>query len=723
MRDITPRGGPRKVFNSARHALRWLDKGIYPVPLEARTKRPKGERKGSAKGAKGWTTIRVNKGNVHKYFKDGDNLGGLWGEPSAWAIDVDLDTPEAQAVARFFLPETLVYGRDNAPHSHFIYRCRNAETRKYHTKEIGMIVEIRSTGSQSVLPGSTHPSGDRYRINHDTEISDIKWNELRHVVGRVAAAAIAAHYYPEEGSRHDYVHALTGALLHAKWKDSEVRNFLEAVRDATEEDEESSDRDGTIENTIKSYKEGKNVQGFPTLSQFMPALDLQNLKRYLAVDNLIPDNDPAPDAIYAEPVGMFPDKLLEVDGLVGRVAQWAGTRSFVKQPLFDLAVGLMCVALASRNKYRIEGLNTPLQPYFMCVAPTACGKEAALDSVYYVARKLGLKDHVMKQSQSYHAMLDVIAQPPHVMLWLWDECARYMKTAGKSVGSQEYQVLTHTLSLYGKAGSVTPGIPARKNAIPPLDYPFFLVMGSSQPEQILEAVTNSDMAEGMVNRFLLFDAVGKFPRDNENRQDLFPSVIESALREFQKIKLPEGEFKEIGFGDYESWETLNDFRTYSREAGSKVEVGSQLWGRAAQNALIIAGLVAIGIDPHKPRITRDIAQWAIDISSWSVERWLTRIDQSSSRSFIERDSKTVERIIRNPAMYRWIAAGNAKELELIGRHLCPKSLILRVCRHIKAKDLNDILTHLVLAELVCGSEVDDRDCYWARQGRQPNLRL
>jgi hypothetical protein len=707
--------GARKVFNAARHALRWLERGIYPVPLEARTKRPKGEVNGSAKGANGWTKLRVSEKNVHKHFKDGDNIGGLWGEPSNWAIDVDLDTPEAQQIALSYLPETLIYGRNRAPASHYIYRCKNSRTRKYLTKDIGVIAEIRSTGSQTVLPGSTHPSGDRYRLDHDVDIASIGWLDLQRRVGLIAAATIAAHYYPGEGGRHDYIHCLTGALLHAKWKDDAIRKFMAAVRKAAGPDEEKYDRDGTIENTIKKYKEGANIQGLPTLSSFMPELSFQNLRRYLGIseERTIPDNDPAPHAIYAEPVGEFPTKLLKVPGLVGRIAEWSANRSFVTQPIFDLAVGLMAVALATRNKYRINTLNTPLQPYFMIISPTATGKDEALDAIYYLANRIGLKDYVMKQSQSYHAMLDKLAMHPHILVWCWNECARYIRSAGHSVASQEYQVLTHTLSMYGKAGGVVPGIPARKNPIPAMENPFFLVMAAAQPDAILQAITGNDMAEGMINRFVVWDAVGPFPKDNQRRVDFLPAAVESGLMAFEKIKLPDGEFLDVGFADNETWEMLNDFRTYARESGSKEDKGAEVWGRAAQNAFILAGIVAVGIDRDHPKIDREIAQWAIEVSSWSVERWMQRILQSSSRTFIERDSKTVEKIIRNPLAFKWSIQGE-EELELAKKGMCPKSLILRKCRHIKARDLAEILTHLMEAGLVGGSEEEGRDCYWAR---------
>lgn len=717
----TARKPTRKVFNSARHAATWLTRGIYPVPLEKGTKRPKGEKNGSAKGANGWTKLRLTEETIPDHFNNEDNIGGLWGEPSAWAVDIDLDTVEAQNVAPYFLPETLVYGRHQAPHSHYIYHCRNAQTMKFHTKEVGMIVEIRSTGSQSVLPPSVHPTGDRYRIDHDVDIADIGWGELKKVVSRVAAAAISAHYYPEAGSRHDYVHATTGCLLHAKWPEAEVRNFMEAVRSGAE-DEESADRDGTINNTIKSFQNGGNVQGFPSLSQFMPALDLQNLKRYLGLDKVIPDNDVAPDSVSAEPVLGISDRLLDVGGLVGRIAKWASQRGFTKQPIFDLAVGLMATAMATKNKYRIEGLNTPLQPYMMLVAPTAGGKEAAMDSTYYLARKMGLRDSVFSKFQSYHAMLDIVAAHPHIALWIWDEAARQLKTAGKSSASQEYQVLTHLLSLYGKAGSLTPGVPARKNAIPALDYPFFCVMASAQPEQLLEAVSSSDMAEGMVNRFLLFDSGTAFARDNEERQDIFPTALETAFKEFDKVKLAEGVFKDIGYETKEAWEILSDYRTFARETGSKSERGSQTWGRANQNALILAGLVTVGLDPINPRISEKTAQWATEFATWSVERWLARIDQSSSRSFTEANSKFIERLIRTIRNHRFEALNNKPELALIDKGLTPRSLLVRKCRHLKLKDVDDVLTHLMLSDLIGSGEVNDRDCYWPKASRQPGQR-
>ena len=74
---------------------------------------------------------------------------------------------------------------------------------------------------------------------------------------------------------------------------------------------------------------------------------------------------------------------------------------------------------------------------------------------------------------------------------------------------------------------------------------------------------------------------------------------------------------------------------------------------------------------------------------WSVDRWLARIDQSSSRSFTERNSKYIERIIRNPRAMRHEAI-DSKEKTLIDRGMCPKSFLSRKCRSYRgAQDERD----------------------------------
>jgi Bifunctional DNA primase/polymerase, N-terminal len=92
-----------------------------------------------------------------------DNVGIILGEPSGWLVDVDLDCPEAIELADQFLPPTpAITGRPSAPRSHRWYIAVGAVTEKHSALDGSMIVELRSTGTQTVVGPSVHPAGETY---------------------------------------------------------------------------------------------------------------------------------------------------------------------------------------------------------------------------------------------------------------------------------------------------------------------------------------------------------------------------------------------------------------------------------------------------------------------------------------------------------------------------------------------------------------------------------
>ena len=203
------------------------------------------------------------------------------------------------------------------------------------------------------------------------------------------------------------------------------------------------------------------------------------------------------------------NRLLKVPGLVGDLVKWSSKQTYLAQPQFDLATALMCTALASCNNYEVDNWSTPLQPYFMLLAPTAAGKGASLDRVFDFATQVGLDPHVYQGFQSYHALMDELAETPNMVCWLWDEAARHLRTA-RSASSQDFQILSHLIALYGRANKHVPGQPGRKNPIPALDNPFLTLFATAQPAQLVEAISTADIATGFVNRFICSTPEMKF---------------------------------------------------------------------------------------------------------------------------------------------------------------------------------------------------------------------
>lgn len=685
-------------FDARKAALSWLEMGIQPVPLYPKSKRPS--------GGKGWTTLKVSEDTIDNFFKPDDNIGGLWGEPSGWIVDVDLDWDEAIDFASHFLPETFTYGRRTRPDSHYLFRCKGAEGYKRILKSGEVIVEIRSTGSQSVLPPSMHPDGERYQIDHNAPFAAITKRELERSVDIIAAGALLLRYFPDKGSRHDYIHSLCGALLWSGWGEQEVRRFMECFL-ACIYDEESRDRQTTVESTIQHFKKGDRIQGWRTLSQWIEGPILQTLKKWLTPSKRFqtpPKLSPGEIEVEIPP---FDTALLEVPGLVGEVAAWAGKRSYLKQPSFDLAVGLMSTALATCNNFVVQGWSTPLQPYFMLLAPTAAGKGSALDSVFQFAVQAGLGEYVFQGFQSYYALLDRLGETPSLACWIWDEAARRLK-ATRNPSSLDYQIVTWLLSLYGRANTQVPGFPGRKIEIPVLDRPWLAIFAGAQPSQLIESVTVSDLAMGLLNRFVLFDSGDGTPEANIYRSEVFPSSIKKTIKTMKELdprKVP----MEIGFESASVWAMFRDFDEEARKHAAE-EGDNEIWGRANQNALILAGLVAVGINPKRPLISSRVAAWATALIRWEISCWTARIGESASRSFREGASKQVERYIRNPRKFAHRANGNLKEM--MERGLMPASMLLRLCRHLGKRELSEILDQLVDAELINCGEEEGIEVYW-----------
>ena len=139
-------------------ATEYTRAGYRVVPVPFRAKNP---------GIKGWNKLRLAIVDLPHYFKaERQNIGMLLGEPSGWIVDVDLDHERAIELADTFLPKTTaIFGRPGKPRSHRLYRAaRPVKSKQWVTKDARekkqSIVELRSTGLQTVVPPSTHESGE-----------------------------------------------------------------------------------------------------------------------------------------------------------------------------------------------------------------------------------------------------------------------------------------------------------------------------------------------------------------------------------------------------------------------------------------------------------------------------------------------------------------------------------------------------------------------------------
>jgi hypothetical protein len=232
-----------------------------------------------------WQEMRLEEDELPKWFgavgggRGGlhHNIGVLLGEPSGGLVDVDCDAREAALAAAELLPATgLVSGRAGNPASHYWYRIEGElpATAKFGDVGAGsvakhaMLIELRSTGQQTVVPPSAHPSGETLRWERGSitqgDLGVVSARDLRAAVARVAAVALLARHWPGEGQRDEAAKDLAGLLLRGGWAEEEVDDFMRLVARIAG-DEEWRKR-GKARHTAQKLAEGGEVTGGPTLA-------------------------------------------------------------------------------------------------------------------------------------------------------------------------------------------------------------------------------------------------------------------------------------------------------------------------------------------------------------------------------------------------------------------------------------------------------------------------
>ena len=238
---------------------RYLDEGFgRPHPI------PKGEK---GPRIRGWQ----NAAKVFDLdaFDEDSNVGtSLTGD----LVDIDLDHPMAVKVAPRLLPRTeRIHGRPGTGASHYWYRSTGVKAVQFKLPkslvkagEKDVLVEIRAgAGQQTLLPPSTHPSGELLAWDVDKSPTPFAGDGLHAHARGVATAALLAVVWGR-GSRHVIARDAAGFLA---GRDLDGRDIEDIIREAATAagDDEVEDRVRAARDTVATFKAGGKTTGGPTL--------------------------------------------------------------------------------------------------------------------------------------------------------------------------------------------------------------------------------------------------------------------------------------------------------------------------------------------------------------------------------------------------------------------------------------------------------------------------
>ncbi len=261
-----------------KQARAFLLRGFLVLPILPKRKAPR---------FRGWTTLRLREQDLERSFGEADNIGAILGDPSGGLVDVDVDSAEAVVLASVFLPATeRIHGRKTKRESHRWYEVQPSPApMQFKDVDDDMLVELRSTGQQTMIPPSIHPSGEELHWKKAGSPGRVDADTLRRAVKRLASCALIARHWPQKGSRHECANALAGVLLRSGWSEDEVISFLSNAAKVSGHDEEWNARRGDVLTTSKKLSEGRPTTGTPRLVEILGEPVVRKLTNWLALSS------------------------------------------------------------------------------------------------------------------------------------------------------------------------------------------------------------------------------------------------------------------------------------------------------------------------------------------------------------------------------------------------------------------------------------------------------
>jgi len=245
----------------------------------------------------GWDSLRLSTPEqlLEHFGSDPLNIGILLGEPSSDLVDIDIDVHEALPFADAFLTQSAVFGRKGKRDSHRLYICPT-ETKKFSykrpgpkvegEKQIVSLIEIRSTGHQTVFPGSIHETGEPIQWNKNSIAPvSIEPDVLYSQVSWIAAGALLARVWPREqgNSRNSMYMALIGGLMNCGWEQDYTKKFIECLCDVTD-DPDKHDRLLIVKATFEKGRKEKKYTGWKTLAEHIDKDLLLKVREWLDLE-------------------------------------------------------------------------------------------------------------------------------------------------------------------------------------------------------------------------------------------------------------------------------------------------------------------------------------------------------------------------------------------------------------------------------------------------------
>lgn len=409
-------------------------------------------------------------------------------------------------------------------------------------------------------------------------------------------------------------------------------------------------------------------------------------------------------------------------GIVGELARYiySSTVRPVHEVALMTAIGL--VAGVVGRSYNIS--NTGLNQYLLLLARTGAGKDGMAKSINKliatVRPQVPLAEEFLGPGSfaSGQALIRTLDSRPCFVSVLGEFGLTLQALNDPRAPAAQIILRKVLLDLYAKSGwedvlHSTAYSDNEKNT-KNVHAPNVTILGESTPETFYDGIDTGDIADGLIPRFHIVEYTGPRPPRNKAAGQPPSPALAKAFADLCAIALTTRQNNTCAAVQIapDALALLDAFDVEcDRLINNSINPGEvQLWNRAHIKVLKMAGLIAVGCNPHAPVVTTEIAEWAIDFTRRGSEQVLSRFYtgdvgngeskqtadlRTAVKEWFQYDAKSVEGY---KCKVEWQKAGIIPYSYLVTR-LSRKASFYRD-RMGSARSLQNLLSNMVSAEML-----------------------
>lgn len=360
------------------------------------------------------------------------------------------------------------------------------------------------------------------------------------------------------------------------------------------------------------------------------------------------------------------ESLTYPGGIVEDLIDWIASSAEQPSRALAMAAVLPLVAALIGARYSTGSRDTRANIYTVALAESGFGKEHARSQIKRLLMSdQGVFSHVSGPARimSASALREVLEANNSINCQI-DEFGGFVRDiTDRKAGSHQRAISTDLRDYYSASSTFFEGAAYRGTPPKRIYNPMLNIHGTSTPEQFWSAMSSASAEDGLLPRLILFHVTGKKPPTVVPERDVrnVPHTLLMRMADVAGIDVAKqrGNLSGIatpavtGKKPYViPWteDALGIFRsvkeTIDEKEGAVAAESQPFVRRIIENAIKLAMIASVGIDPKRPMITEAVFEWAVAVAWTCAAAMLAEVAERLSDNQREANYKKIEALIR-----------------------------------------------------------------------------